>query len=825
MVLRKRHLVSAIVSVYNAERFMRGLLEDLEAQTIAGELEIIIIDSNSPQNEKAIVRQFQERYDNIVYMRTKKRETSHAAVNRGIKAARGKYVTLANADDRHRVDALERMVEFLEANPEIALVYANVYITKTENETFENHTRVGKFRWLDFDPLRLVFGCFIGPQPMWRRSIHKKYGYFDPSLESAGDWEFWLRIAGREKFLHIDEYLGLYLYSPTSVEHRNPDLSRREALQAHQMYLPRAARILGKRLEGGTPEEQKVEQIASIGAGTHPKRSTSPLLIVDSNQGTPAQLTACLQRVERNTEDLPHCLIVGSNAHPMSKLQMEVSFAPNQTLLSALRQSLDLGIKRVILLSPDVLVSKGWLKLLVDTLEGNENINIAAVGPCANQAPSPQRIEPHYRSLEGGLCKFAKGRHDLYNGYWKEVPYLGGFCLLLNLDILRQVGGLPRSMSLSDALWDLFVRLRSANYKLVIMPGVYVHHDKFNLNEGANFDQRTKARSRELAKLSEEEFNRQNFAKAGELLEESLNLDPQNAEALNNLGVMLLQSNMVSEALGLFERATQLNPGNEEIASNYKETALLAQKLSRFDGHIRSLLIRNRKMIKSKGVEGETEQEVSKSREEKTMEERSKVNHDSDIEVYRKLARDDPQNVGNLKVLSEKLTEAGKYDEAVDYWENLLKLSPNSDSYQSLGNCYFKMEEYEKASEALLKGLELNPDDANILNDLGVISMAKGDLEEAINYFQKGLKSVPNSPDILLNLALICYQVGLYEEAAGLLEKYTHLESSGADIHLCLGDCYFNLERKDLAKREFELALSLDPDMEEAQKRLRELQE
>ncbi len=93
-----------------------------------------------------------------------------------------------------------------------------------------------------------------------------------------------------------------------------------------------------------------------------------------------------------------------------------------------------------------------------------------------------------------------------------------------------------------------------------------------------------------------------------------------------------------------------------------------------------------------------------------------------------------------------------------------------------------------------------------------------------MNYFQKGLESNSNSPDILLNLALICYQVGLYEEAAGLLEKYAHLEAPGADVHLCLGDCYFNLERKDLAKREFELALSLDPDMEEAQKRLKELQ-
>ncbi len=61
----KEYLVSAIVSTYKSERFMRGLLEDLEAQTLADRLEIVIVDSNSPQNEGAIVKEFQKRYDNI----------------------------------------------------------------------------------------------------------------------------------------------------------------------------------------------------------------------------------------------------------------------------------------------------------------------------------------------------------------------------------------------------------------------------------------------------------------------------------------------------------------------------------------------------------------------------------------------------------------------------------------------------------------------------------------------------------------------------------------------------------------------------------------
>ncbi|MCD6560881.1 MAG: hypothetical protein J7L16_03865 [Deltaproteobacteria bacterium] len=36
-------------------------------------------------------------------------------------------------------------------------------------------------------------GCFVGPQPMWRRNIHDEYGYFNDSFVSSGDYEFFSR--------------------------------------------------------------------------------------------------------------------------------------------------------------------------------------------------------------------------------------------------------------------------------------------------------------------------------------------------------------------------------------------------------------------------------------------------------------------------------------------------------------------------------------------------------------------------------------------------------------------------------------------------------
>ena len=230
-------VVSAIVSVYNAEKHLEGCLEDLLAQSIADKLEIIIVDSGSLENEASIVRRFQKRYDNIHYIRTEERETVYAAWNRGIKIAQGRYITNANCDDRHKADAFETMSRTLDQRPDVALVYADCLITETENETFGSCTPVGRFRWLEWDRDALLNrGCFMGPQPMWRRSIHEEYGYFDPEFITSGDYEFWLRISQTHDFYHIPQFLGLYLRSPQSIEHSNRETQANENKKILNLY-------------------------------------------------------------------------------------------------------------------------------------------------------------------------------------------------------------------------------------------------------------------------------------------------------------------------------------------------------------------------------------------------------------------------------------------------------------------------------------------------------------------------------------------------------------------------------------------------------------
>lgn len=200
----QRIKVSVIVSTYKSAEFIWGCLEDLVTQTLyeKGEVEIIIIDSASPENEGEIIQEFQENYPNIIYQRTQERETLYCAWNRAIKLARGLYLTNGNTDDRRCFNALEIMANYLDNNREISLVYADQLITTIKNDTFATTPALKHWNWPNYSYQQMRQGCCVGSQPMWRKMLHDKYGYFQESFHCAGDYEFWLRIGSQgEKWL------------------------------------------------------------------------------------------------------------------------------------------------------------------------------------------------------------------------------------------------------------------------------------------------------------------------------------------------------------------------------------------------------------------------------------------------------------------------------------------------------------------------------------------------------------------------------------------------------------------------------------------------
>ncbi|MFZ7125417.1 MAG: glycosyltransferase [Desulfobacterales bacterium] len=237
---RSRIRVSAVVSTYASERFMEGRLQNLTEQSLyqRGEMEIIVVDADSPENERSIVERFIAKHPEIYYIRAHERETVYASWNRGIQAARGDYFVNANTDDRFAEDALERLADALDANPEYDAAYGDWLVTTVENDDFDSVTAKRFFRYPEFHPFLLFYLQVTTHATFVRKSIFDRIGLFDGSFTVFGDRDFLFRIAAQGcKAIKLNQIVGLYLKNPMSVEHSNREKGFRECSSLYDRFL------------------------------------------------------------------------------------------------------------------------------------------------------------------------------------------------------------------------------------------------------------------------------------------------------------------------------------------------------------------------------------------------------------------------------------------------------------------------------------------------------------------------------------------------------------------------------------------------------------
>lgn len=210
--------ISIITSLYNADEFIEEFLKDIARQTVFDKCELLIINANSPGNEESIIQEYVQQYSNIIYKRLEKDPGIYAVWNIGILMARGQFITNANVDDRLAPNCYEKHLQALLEHPEVDLVYSDFYLTFFPNETFEHNRAHVRSNWPEFSPKQLIRCNPPHCNPMWRRLMHQKYGFFDEKLKYAGDWEMWLRaVENRAIFLKIDGVYVLYYENPNGL--------------------------------------------------------------------------------------------------------------------------------------------------------------------------------------------------------------------------------------------------------------------------------------------------------------------------------------------------------------------------------------------------------------------------------------------------------------------------------------------------------------------------------------------------------------------------------------------------------------------------------
>ncbi|MFA7600977.1 MAG: glycosyltransferase family A protein, partial [Patescibacteria group bacterium] len=121
-------MISIIIPVYNGAKTIVNTVKSIEAQTYR-DFEVIIVNDGSRDNTRSVFEKFLESFkvDNDYYFINQENKGAPTARNKGLKESRGKYILFCDCDSILKSDALEKMLQALESNPEVAYVYSSFY--------------------------------------------------------------------------------------------------------------------------------------------------------------------------------------------------------------------------------------------------------------------------------------------------------------------------------------------------------------------------------------------------------------------------------------------------------------------------------------------------------------------------------------------------------------------------------------------------------------------------------------------------------------------------------------------------------------------------
>lgn len=111
----KQPLVSIVVPVYNAERFIRDTIASVQAQTYA-DWELILVDDVSKDDSVSIIKSLQKSDKRIKLIQSEKNQGAALSRNIGTKNAKGQYLAFLDADDLWDEAKLEKQVKFMQEN-------------------------------------------------------------------------------------------------------------------------------------------------------------------------------------------------------------------------------------------------------------------------------------------------------------------------------------------------------------------------------------------------------------------------------------------------------------------------------------------------------------------------------------------------------------------------------------------------------------------------------------------------------------------------------------------------------------------------------------
>ena len=223
-------LSSVLLPVYNGSKYLREAIESLLQQTFK-DFELIIIDDCSKDNSLEIIKSFVD--NRIIIFENPKNKGKSYSLNKGIEAARGKYLILADQDDISFPSRFQKQIDFMEANPEIGVsgtqieTFGENVISETSNYPLTHQENI--LRLLTVSP-------FAHPSVILRKKvlISNNLRYIVGVI--AEDYSLWTRLLLVAKSANLKEVLLRYRIHPASITKTYIKKPRRERKKFRILY-------------------------------------------------------------------------------------------------------------------------------------------------------------------------------------------------------------------------------------------------------------------------------------------------------------------------------------------------------------------------------------------------------------------------------------------------------------------------------------------------------------------------------------------------------------------------------------------------------------
>lgn len=220
--------ISVIMPVYNGEKFLRGAIESVLAQTFQ-DWELRMVDDGSTDSSREIMREYVQKDNRIHMIENETNLKLPMALNVGFRQAEGEYYTWTSDDNLYDADALEVMVSFLENNPMYGMIYCDIRHLD-ENGTIQNSEDAREVRCL-------YSGSYAGACFLYRKQVAQAVGEYDPSMFLVEDYDYWLRISKQCPLYYLPQCKYTYRVHRGSLSWTREQQVRKQLYRLRQREL------------------------------------------------------------------------------------------------------------------------------------------------------------------------------------------------------------------------------------------------------------------------------------------------------------------------------------------------------------------------------------------------------------------------------------------------------------------------------------------------------------------------------------------------------------------------------------------------------------